>query len=169
MTVQIEPFDPAKTYTDLKKFDCGNPMINRFVRGSLKAQVKAGTSVAWVLIDTANKDKFVGFYTLMMAYVSQSLLSSLSPPSLPSMVPCTRLVMLGVDVVYQGNNLGKRLMKHALRETKRAANLVGCRGMYLDADAKAIAFYTSLGFSALEAPANSQGPTPMFLFKESFF
>jgi GNAT superfamily N-acetyltransferase len=169
MTVRIERFDPSKTYTDLKKFDCDHHVINKFVRSSLKAQVKAGTSVAWVLVDAANKDRFAGFYTLMMAHINQSLLSSLATSSLPSMVPCARWVMLGVDVAYKGNDYGKRLMKHALGETRRAAKLVGCRGMYLDADAGALSFYTELGFCPLETPANPPAPTPMFLFMESFF
>ena len=169
MTVKIELFDPAKKYTDQRKFDCGHPIINKFVHGSLKAQVKAGTSVAWVLVDTAANDKFVGFYTLMMAHVSQGLLASLTCLSLPSMIPCSRLVMLGVDLAYKGKDYGKRLMKHALSETKKAAELVGCRGMYLDADQGALSFYTDLGFSILEKPVNPTAPTPMFLFKESFF
>ena len=169
MTVKIEKFDPTKKYKDLKKFDCGHQTINKFVNNSLKPQVNAGTSVAWALLDTANNDKFVGFYTLMMSYVNQSLLSNLSNQSFPSMVPCVRLVMLGVDVAYKRNNYGSRLMKHALGETKKAANIAGCRGMYLDADAGAISFYTKLGFSALETPDNPLSPTPMFLFTESFF
>lgn len=169
MTVRIESFDLIKTYPDLKKFDCGHQVINKFVRDSLKAQAKAGTSVAWVLVDTASNGRFVGFYTLMMSHVSQSLLASLSCKSLPSMVPCARLVMLGVDVAYKGNDYGKRLMKHALNETRKAANLVGCRGLFLDADAGALSFYTKLGFSVLETPTNPLSPVPMFLFKESFF
>ena len=169
MTVKIEKFDPTKKYKDLKKFDCGHQTINKFVLNSLKPQVKTGTSVAWALLDTTHNDRFVGFYTLMMSYVNQSLLSQLSNQSLPSMIPCARLVMLGVDRAYQGNAYGKRLMKHALCETKKAATIIGCRGMYLDADAGAIAFYTDLGFTALETPANPLIPTPMFLFTESFF
>jgi len=169
MTVKIERFDPTKKYKDLKRIDCGHQTINKFVLNSLKPQVKIGTSVAWALLDTTHNDKFVGFYTLMMSYVNQSLLINLSCQSLPSMIPCARLVMLGVDIAYQGNDYGKRLMKHALCETKKAAHIVGCRGMYLDADAGAIVFYTSLGFSVLETPTNSLSPTPMFLFMESSF
>ncbi len=169
MSVKIEKFDPAKKYKDLKKLNCGNQTINKFVINSLKPQVKAGTSVAWALLDTANHDRIVGFYTLMMSYVNQNLLSNISNQSLPSMVPCVRLVMLGVDLAYQRNNYGKRLMKHALGETKKAANFAGCRGMYLAADPGAISFYTHLGFCALETLDNPQSPTPMFLFTESFF
>lgn len=169
MTVKIERFDPTKKYTDQKKFNCGHQVINKFAVNSLKTQVKAGTSVAWVLVDTAKNDTFVGFYTLMMSYVSQSVLVNISSQSLPSMIPCARLVMLGIDITYQGNAYGSRLMKHAIGETKKAADIVGCRGMYLDADAGAISFYTKLGFAVLETPANPLSPTPMFLFRESFF
>lgn len=169
MSIRIEKFDPARKYTDQKKFDCNHGIINKFVHGSLKSQAKAGTAVAWVLLDAANNDRFVGFYTLMMSHINQSLLASMTKQSLPFMVPCTRLVMLGVDTAYKGNEYGKRLLKHALNETRKAADIVGCRGIYLDADPGALSFYTALGFAALETPANPMSPIPMFLFKESFF
>jgi hypothetical protein len=169
MTVKIERFDATKKYTDINKFDCNNSIVNKFVHNSLKSQVKAGTSVAWVLVDTENQDKFVGFYTLMMSQISQHLLTSIWSQSLPSMVPCVRLVMLGVDIKYKGNNYGKGLMKHALLETKKAADVIGCRGMYLDSDPSVASFYTGLGFSILETPNDPKSPIPMFLFKESFF
>jgi predicted GNAT family N-acyltransferase len=169
MTVKIERFDVAKKYNNINKFDCDNLIVNKFVHNSLKAQVKAGTSVAWALVDTANQDSFVGFYTLMMSQVSQQLLANISSQSLPYRVPCVRLVMLGVDIKYKQNGYGKRLMKHALLETNKAADMIGCRGIYLDSDPNAVSFYTGLGFTLLETPVDPKSPIPMFLFKESFF
>jgi len=70
--------------------------------------------------------------------------------------------MLGVDNAYQGQNLGKRLMREALMMIKNVANQVGSYGMYLDGEAAAIVFYQKLGFVLLDgnkAPDHS----PMFL------
>ena len=77
--------------------------------------------------------------------------------------------MLGVDKGYKGKNLGLGLLKHALLKTKESARTLGCKGMYLDADPGAVAFYTKYGFIALEKPLNAGDSTPMFLFLESFF
>ena len=165
----LEVLDAGKTYTEQKNFDCNHAVINKFVHGSLKQQVKHGTSVAWVLLDCGHNDRFVGFFTLMMAQTDQSLLTPLGGKSLPGQVPCTRLVMLGVDSRYKGQDLGLRLLKHAISETKIAANGLGCRGVYLDADPHAVGFYRKYGFQVLQAPISVKDPTPMFLFRESFF
>ena len=70
--------------------------------------------------------------------------------------------MLGVDKQYQRRNLGSQLMKEAFNATKLAAQAVGSFGMYLDADAGAVKFYSHLGFSLLEGNKSPQ-PSPMFL------
>jgi GNAT superfamily N-acetyltransferase len=58
--------------------------------------------------------------------------------------------MLGVDKNYKGQDLGRRLMKQALKIAKDFATQIGGYGAYLDADPGAIAFYKKLGFALLE-------------------
>ncbi len=168
MSFDLGVYDPGKTYFEQKKFDCEHAVINKFVSGSLKQQVKKNTSVAYVLTDPAANDRFIGFFTLVMSCIDNAALAPFAS-SLPSQVPCVRLVMLGVDKAHKGKNLGLRLLKHALTKTKESARTLGCRGLYLDADPGAVAFYTKFGFVALEKPAHAGGSTPMFLFLESFF
>jgi GNAT superfamily N-acetyltransferase len=162
MSIVISVYDPSITYAEQKKFDCGNAVINAFVRGSLKQQVRRGLCVAHVLTDTANADRFVGFYTITQFNIDVSLLSVMTPGSLPSSVPCSRVVMLGVDKAYQKKKLGARLMKHALSTAKSVAALAGSFGVYLDADPAAFSFYVALGFVALEGN-KSPDSSPMFL------
>lgn len=168
MSFELGLYDPEKTYSEQKKFDCEHAIINKFVSGSLKQQVKKNTSVAYVLTDPAANDRFVGFFTLMMSCIDNASLAPFAS-SLPRQIPCVRLVMLGVDKGYKGKNLGLGLLKHALLKTKESARTLGCKGMYLDADPGAVAFYTKYGFIALEKPLNAGDSTPMFLFLESFF
>ena len=168
MSFELGIFDPEITYFEQKKFDCDHSVINKFVSGSLKQQVKKNTSVAYVLTDPAAKDRFIGFFTLMMSYIDNAALAPFAS-SLPRQVPCVRLVMLGVDKAYKGKNLGLRLLKHALIKTKDSALSLGCKGLYLDADPGAVAFYTKYGFITLEKPLSAGDSTPMFLFLESFF
>ena len=70
--------------------------------------------------------------------------------------------MLGVDKQYKGQQLGSKLMKHALTLTQSVAKQIGGFGMYLDADPLAVHFYQKLGFALLEGN-NTPEPSPMFL------
>lgn len=162
MTIELSLYDPALAYTGQKQFDCEHAVINAFVRNSLKPQVKKHLSVAYVLTDAAQADRFVGFYTIAQHMVDVSALSSLQLGSLPRKIPCSRLVMLGVDTPYKGQHLGSKLMKHALQLTRQVSRQMGSFGMYLDADPLAVRFYQRLGFALLEGNLSPE-PSSMFL------
>lgn len=162
MTIQLSIYNSELSYKGQKQFDCNNKIINKFVRDSLKSQVKKSLSVAYVLTDTAHDNHFVGFYTINHHMIDMSLLTTLELGSLPSKIPCTRLVMLGVDKSYRGQQLGSRLMKHALQLTVASSKQIGCFGMYLDAEPSAMAFYQALGFKLLESD-KTPNSFPMFL------
>lgn len=162
MTVELSLYDPTQTYPGQKQFDCGHAVINAFVHNSLKPQVKKNLSVAYVLADTDHANRFVGFYTVAQHMVDVSTLSALQLGSLPHKIPCSRLVMLGIDSRYKGQQLGARLMKHALRLTQQVSAQIGGFGLYLDADPAAMLFYEKLGFTLLMGD-QSPKPSPMFL------
>jgi len=160
--IVLELYDPDKTYTNQKRFTCKNEIINKFVAGSLKKQVRQSLSQCFVLLDTNNDDRFIGFYTLSSFAIDAVMLETLSRGSLPSRIPCSRLIMLGVDEEYEGRGLGKLLMQSGILKTIMAAEQIGIYGLYLDADEEAYTFYIKLGFTALQEKVNSR-PTPMFL------
>jgi ribosomal protein S18 acetylase RimI-like enzyme len=167
MTVALSRFElslynPALTYTGQKQFDCGHAAINAFVHNSLKPQVKKNLSVAYVLTDAAEQHRFAGFYTVAQHMIDVSTLSALQLGSLPRKIPCSRLVMLGVDSQYKGQQLGSKLMRHALLLTQQVAKQIGSFGLYLDADAAAVGFYQKLGFTLLLGDKTPE-PSPMFL------
>ncbi len=162
MTIFATQYDPALKYAGLKDFDCGHQAINRFVRSSLAKQVKQGLSAAYVLLDAADHNRLAGFFTLCNHTLLLDRLSALQLGSMPKTVPCTRLVMLGVDNRYQGQRLGQQLMKEALAITKRSASHIGSFGLYLDADPGALGFYLKLGFGLLEGD-QTPAPSPMFI------
>ena len=162
MTVELSLYDPTLTYTGQKQFDCDHAVINAFVHNSLKPQVKKNLSVAYVLTDAAHGGRFMGFYTIAQHMIDVSSLSAMQLGSLPHKIPCSRLVMLGVDKRYKGQQLGSQLMKHALLLTQQVAKQIGSFGMYLDADPLAVSFYQKLGFTLLVGDKTPE-PSPMFL------
>lgn len=162
----LEGYNPDKTYFQQKKFDCRNEVVNRFVASALKKQVRSNLSKCFVLLDQDNSDKFVGFYTLTSFAIDASLLESMSQGRLPNKVPCTRMVMLGVDKTYQKRNLGLKLLVNAIDRTLSASQHIGVLGLYLDADPPAVDFYLAHGFVALK-DRHDEKPTPMFLHIET--
>jgi GNAT superfamily N-acetyltransferase len=116
-------------------------------------------SVAYALVDAAQGHRFAGFYTLAQHMIDVSSLSALG--SLPRKIPCSHLIMLGIDKRNQGQQLGSRI-KHALLLTQTIAKQIGSYSLYLDADAKAVAFYQKLGFALLDGDLLPE-PSPKFL------
>jgi len=162
MSIEFSLFDPAQKYGGRKQFDCGHAVINKFVHDSLVTQVKKQLSVAYVLTESDQNDRLIGFFTIAHHALDASLLSTRQLGSLPRQVPCARLIMLGVDQDFKHQNLGSRLMKHALAITKKSSSLMGCYGLYLDADPGAVGFYQKLGFALLEGNKSPES-SPMFI------
>lgn len=165
MSFVIARFDPAMKYAGFSQFDCRLHQVNKFVKDSLKKQVKQGLSVAYVLLEEGrdgNPDRFAGFYTIASHAIPLSAISALQRGSLPKIIPCIRLIMLGVHHGDAQKGYGSQLMNHALDITKASARQIGCYGMYLDADAGAVKFYEKLGFLLLEGD-RSPNPSPMFI------
>ncbi|MBN4063229.1 GNAT family N-acetyltransferase [Cardiobacterium sp. AH-315-I02] len=158
----LELYDPGKTYTNQKQFDCENKTINKFVSSSLKKQVRQSLSQCFVLLDTNNNDRFIGFYTLSSYAINADMLDKLSDGSLPSRIPCSRLIMLGVDKNYKKRGLGKLLIQSVIQKTIIAAEQIGIYGLFLNAHEKAYTCYIEHGFIALQEKIDPK-PTPMFL------
>jgi GNAT superfamily N-acetyltransferase len=155
---RLAPYDPAVAYKGIKEFDCGNAMINRFVRHSLKKRVRKNLSRAYLLLD--NRERFAGFYTLdAFSIARESFDTHRRPSGLPPVIPVIKLGMLGIDKRYQREGLGRRLLRDAMIKTYRLSQIAGCAGLYLLAEKEAIPFYEQLGFF----PLKEAKPLPMFL------
>lgn len=167
MRVIFSCYDSEKTYVGQKQFDCGHQIINKFVHGSLKGQIRKKISVAYVLTDADDQDRFVGFFTIGQHSISGNLLSNAERGRMPTTVPCAKIGMLGVDLKYANKGYGPQLMKEAFRITSASAAAIGCYGMYLDADAGALDFYKKLQFVFLDGD-KSPADSPMFLELSAF-
>ena len=132
------------TYPGQKQFDCGNPVIDKFVRASLKKSVRNSDCAAKALID-------------------RQRVSGVLQGSQPSEIGVVRLVMLGVARKYQKRGFGQDLLCDFFEHVKIIHRALPIKGVYLDADPAAINFYTRLGFVQLSARPNVFGAVPMFL------
>jgi GNAT superfamily N-acetyltransferase len=163
MSFFITRFNPDAKYAGYNQFDCRHHPINKFVKDSLKKQVRQGLSVAYAIVEEAEgAHRFAGFFTIANHAIPLSALSALQLGALPKIIPCVRLVMLGIHHADARKGLGSQLINHAFDIVKSGAQHIGSYGLYLDADPAAIPFYLKLGFKLLEGD-QSPAPSPMFI------
>lgn len=150
------------TYPGQKHFDCGNPIIDKFVRASLKKSVRNSDCAAKALIDR-NSGELIGVCTFTAYSLEKQRVSGILPGSQPSEIGVVRLVMLGVARKYQNQGYGQDLLCDFFEHVKIIHQALPIKGVYLDADPAAINFYSRLGFVQLSAIPNAFGAMPMFL------
>lgn len=76
------------------------------------------------------------------------------PPYYP--LPILRLGRLAVDQRYQGQGIGKLLLRHVLQLALQQKEQFGCVGVIVDAKQEAIPFYQKYGFQALDTPIEGE-------------
>jgi len=108
MGVELSLYNPALFYPGQKQFNSDHAVISSFVHNSLKPQIKKDLGVAYVLTDAAERDRFVGFYTIAQHMIDVSLLSAKALGSLRRKIPCSIIGMLGVDKRFKGQKLGSQ-------------------------------------------------------------
>ena len=160
--VMVCAYQADITYPGNKHFNCGNAIINSFVRNSLKKSVKEGNCAAKALID-ANTGELLGICTFSAYSLLRQKLTGVVSGSMPAEAGVVRLVMLGVAVKEQNKGYGQDLLGEFFEHVKIIHDALPVKGVYLDAEPKAVNFYTRLGFVALHEPPNVFGAIPMFL------
>jgi RimJ/RimL family protein N-acetyltransferase len=150
------------TYPGQKHFDCGNAIINSFVRGSLKKSVRDNNCAAKALIDEKTGE-LIGICSFSAYSLTRERISRVLSASLPSEVGVVRLIMLGVAIPHKNRGYGSDLLSEFFDHVKIIHEALPLKGVYLDADPAAINFYARLGFVTLDEAPNAFGAVPMFL------
>ncbi|MFZ3388286.1 GNAT family N-acetyltransferase [Buttiauxella gaviniae] len=160
--VMVCAYQADITYPGNKHFDCGNAVINSYIRNSLKKSVKDGNCAAKALID-ATTGELLGACTFTGYSLEKGKLTGVITSSLPNEVSVVRLIMLGVATKEQKKGYGQDLLMEFFEQVKLIHHSLPVKGVYLDADPLAINFYARLGFVQLNEPPNVFGAVPMFL------
>lgn len=150
------------TYPGNKNFDCGNAVINAYVRSSLKKGVKDGYCAAKAVIDSATGE-LLGVCTYSGYSLDKAKLAGVVTGSMPNDISVVRLIMLGVATKEQKKGYGLDLLCDFFEHVKLIHESLPIKGVYLDADPLAINFYARMGFVELNEPPNAYGAVPMFL------
>lgn len=132
-------------------FDCGNEELNTWLQRHALASHKADLARTYIALDGAT---VAGYVSL----TSGSVRPEDAPKRLARGMPrypigSILIARLAVDVIYQGNRLGSRLLAEALRRAVTASDAAAARLVVVDAiDDDAVAFYRRWGF--IDTPDN---------------
>lgn len=149
----IQPLDTTIHPRD--SFDCGVEALNRYLQEQAGQDMRRMASGCWVLVESVEPAKILGYYTLSPEGIEMSALTNLSA-SLRKKIPryqrlgAVLLGRLAVHREHQGKGIGNRLMMDAFHRTLRSE--IPSVLMVTDPkDLKAEAFYSRYGFERLNA------------------
>jgi GNAT superfamily N-acetyltransferase len=132
-----------------RDFDCGTPVLNRYLATQAGQDVRKRVSSVYVLEGDA-PEVIAGYYTLIAAAVDPSALPHEIVKKMPRYptLPTTLLGRLAVDHRYQKRGYGKILLLDALEQALHLSKKIGSMAVVVDAkDERAAAFYHRFRFT----------------------
>jgi GNAT superfamily N-acetyltransferase len=140
----------------IESFDCGREELDRYLLRYAWQNQQAGAAQTYVGLVG---DAVIGYYTLAVGHVMrEEALGRLTKGLARHPVPIMLLARLAIDHRWQGQGVGKALLKDAMLRTLQAADIAGIRAFAVHAkDEEARRFY--LKFDFIPSPSD-----PMHLF-----
>ena len=142
-------FQPLSEKFDRSQFDCGDEILNSFLRTySRQGQNKGFNRTYVAIIETDPGLEIKGYYSISMGQVDLRSLPEQTFIKLPKHpVPVGRIGRLAVSKFIQGRGLGKELLVDALIRIKAASKIIGAHAVVVDAkDLSSKTFYEHYGF-----------------------
>jgi GNAT superfamily N-acetyltransferase len=140
----------------IEGFDCGREELNRYLLRYAWVNQQAGAAQTYVGLVG---DAVIGYHTLAVGQVSrEEAPERLTKGLARHPVPIMLLARLAVDRRWQGQGVGKALLKDAMQRTLQAADIAGISAFAVHAkDDDARKFYEKFDF--IPSPTD-----PMHLF-----
>lgn len=137
--------EPLAASHRLERFDCGEAVLDDWLRRRALANQASGASRTFVVADP---DGFVlGYYALAAGAVSHQFATSGVRRSMPDPVPVLVLGRLAVDRGAGGRHLGASLLQDAVRRAVAVSRDAGVRAFLVHALREtARQFYEHYGF-----------------------
>ena len=130
----------------IERFNCGVSALDDWLKRRARGNAASGASHTYVACDGPN---IAGYYALAAGAVAVTAASGRFRRHMPDPIPVVVLGRLAVDISHHRKGLGRALFRDAGLRVMQAANIIGVRGLVVDAiseDAKA--FYLALGMAA---------------------
>lgn len=129
----------------LDRFDCGEAVLNDWLKRRALANQRSGASRTFVVVDGQGAVK--GYYALAAGSVAHVAAPGGIRRNMPDPIPVMVLGRLAVDGDSRGRGLGADLLRDAVLRTLRLSREVGIRALLAHAlNDSARAFYLRHGF-----------------------
>ena len=144
----------------IEGFRCGNELVDRWAAEHSAHARRRGTAVVYA---SYCGERVAGFYTLSTHSVARADVSGgWFSRNAPEQVPAVLLGMMGVDEEYRGCGLGAALLRDALVNAMKIAELAGARALVVDpVGAASRSFCEHFGFSELGGTGRMALKLPM--------
>lgn len=133
-------------------FDCGNALLNHYLKTQAGQDIKRKLSVCFVLPEIKTNN-ILGYYTLSNNSIPLDSLPKYICKKLPKSyksIPTTLLGRLAIDHNHQGKGFGKILLIDALKRSYEGSKITGSFAVVVDhIDKEAEHFYDRYDFIKL--------------------
>ncbi len=131
-------------------FDCGVGSLDIWLVKHARAAFGAGSARTYVVLDTEQDHRVVGYHALSVASIEHSEATERAGRGMPrNAIPAMLLARLAVDRAVQGKGVGAFLLHDAMSRTLSVAEQAGVRLMLVHAlNEDARGFYEHFGFES---------------------
>jgi predicted GNAT family N-acyltransferase len=134
---------------DLSTFDCGEAVLDDWLRKRALANLHLGASRTYVVCRSQSRE-VVAYYSLAMGNLSNREATGSMRRNMPNLIPAVVIGRLAASQSCQGFGLGGALLSDAVMRSRQAAQHVATRLVIVHAiSAAAEAFYLRHGFVRL--------------------
>ena len=148
MELQLSAPQPLATVHLLDEFDCGEPVLNEWLKRRAMMNHLSGASRTFVVAD--HGQRVCGYYAIAAGAVSHELAITAVRRNMPDPVPVLVLARLAIDQRIHGRKLGAALLQDAVHRAVVVAQNAGVRAVLVHAlHDRAKAFYEHYGFQSL--------------------
>lgn len=145
LSLQFSPPEPLTASHRLDDFECGEPVLDDWLKRRALANQSSGASRTFVFVD--QDDRVCGYYAMAAGAVSHQLATGRVRRNMPDPVPVMVLGRLAVDRRAQGLHLGAALLQDAVNRAVAVSQNTGVRALLVHAlNEKAKQFYEHYGF-----------------------
>ena len=145
--MQLGAPEPLTSGHLLDAFDCGEPVLDEWLRRRALGNQACGASRTFVVTDLSGR--VMGYYALAAGAVAHDTATSAVRRNMPDPVPVLVLGRLAVDRQAQGMALGAALLQDAVRRAIGVSADAGVRALLVHAlSEQAKRFYLHFGFQA---------------------
>lgn len=145
--MQLAAPEPLSIGHRIEAFDCGEPVLDEWLRKRALGNQSSGASRTFVVADASGR--VMGYYALAAGAVAHETATSAVRRNMPDPVPVLVLGRLAVDRQAQGMKLGASLLQDAVKRAIGVSADAGIRALLVHALSEpAKQFYLHYGFQA---------------------